>query len=166
MPIYEFYCPDCHRIFNFFSRRVDTTTQPSCPRCGRKRLDRQVSIFSISRGREQGGEGDLPDIDESAMERVMAELARDADKLDENDPRQMAGLMRKMYDATGLPLGPGMQEAISRMEAGEDPDAIEKEMGDLLEGEGELLGGEGVGGGLKGLRRALPPKVDDELYDL
>ena len=42
--------------------------------------------------------------------------------------------MRKLTDMTGLELGDGMQEALKRMDAGEDPDAIEAEMGDLLEG--------------------------------
>ncbi len=53
MPVYEFYCPDCHAIFNFFSRRVDTETQPACPRCGRPELGRQASLFAISRGGER-----------------------------------------------------------------------------------------------------------------
>jgi len=36
---------------------------------------------------------------------------------------------------TGLELGPGMNEALKRMEGGEDPDRIEAEMGNLLEDE-------------------------------
>jgi len=43
--------------------------------------------------------------------------------------------MRKLTDMTGLNLGDGMEEALSRMERGEDPEAIESEMGDTLEGE-------------------------------
>jgi hypothetical protein len=29
MPIYEFYCEDCHTIFNFFSKNVNTTKKPN-----------------------------------------------------------------------------------------------------------------------------------------
>ena len=31
MPVYEFYCPDCHMIFNFLSRRIDTRKRPPPP---------------------------------------------------------------------------------------------------------------------------------------
>jgi len=51
MPVYEFYCPDCHTIFNFFSRRVDTETRPTCPACSRPDLERQAFPFAISKAR-------------------------------------------------------------------------------------------------------------------
>jgi hypothetical protein len=62
-------------------------------------------------------------------------LAKEAEHVDENDPKQAANLMRKLTDMTGMDLGPGMEEALTRMEAGEDPEQIEEEMGDLLEEE-------------------------------
>ena len=67
MPIYEFYCADCHTIYSFFSRRVNTEKIPACPdsRCGRTALARQVSLFSVSKGRADQGEDDaLSGIDE------------------------------------------------------------------------------------------------------
>ena len=75
----------------------------------------------------------------------MEALASDLDSLDENDPRQGAQLMRKLFSATGMPVGGGMEEALRRMEAGEDPEKIEEEMGDVLEQDplGGLLGAEG-----------------------
>ena len=143
MPVYEFYCPDCHMIFKFLSRRINTDKQPSCPRCQRQYLDRQMSMFAISKGRkEDEGDADMPDIDESRMERAMQALAAEAEGMNEDDPRQAAQMMRKLYEATGLPLGGGMEEAIRRMEAGEDPDQIEAELGDILEGE-DPFGGTG-----------------------
>ena len=101
-------------------------------------------------------------------EQVMAEMARDADQADENNPRHMARMMRKLFDGTGMQLGPGMEEAIRRMEAGDDPDKIEEEMGDLLAGEEELPFAAGGGAaGLRALRRKLkPPSVDRTLYEL
>lgn len=167
MPVYEFYCSDCHMIFNFLSRRIETEKRPDCPRCGRPELERQVSLFAISKGRkDDGGEDDLPDLDESRMEQAMMALAAEAEGMDEDDPRQAARLMRKLYDATGMELGGGMEEAIRRMEAGEDPDAIEEEMGDLLEGE-DPFAGAGAKKGLKNLRKKyLRPKVDETLYEL
>ena len=77
----------------------------------------------------------------------------------------MARMMRKLCDGTGLPMGHGMEEAMRRMEAGEDPDSIEAEMGDLLNND-EMLFGPGKAG-LKGMTRRLrPPEVDEKLYDL
>ena len=95
----------------------------------------------------------------------MASMADEAENINEDDPRQMAGLMRSLYDATGLQLGQGMEEAIRRMETGEDPDQIEEDMGDLLEGEDPFaLGGQP---GLKGLRKRFsPPEVDETLYEM
>ena len=171
MPVYEFYCPDCHTIFNFLSRSVNTEARPDCPRCQRPRLDRRASSFAISRGRKEAEKPDgLPDIDDSRMEAAMESLAGEAEGLDSEDPRQAARLMRRLYGAMGMNLGPAMEEAMRRMEAGEDPDAIESEMGDLLESEdpfGAEGGGPGLSEGLSAFRKKLlKPKVDDTLYEL
>lgn len=171
MPIYEFYCSECHTVFNFLARSVNTTRRPACPRCGRPRLERKVSAFAISKGRsEADGEAGLPDMDEGRMERAMAALAREAEGMSEDDPRHMARLMRKLYDSAGLPLGGTLDEAIRRMEAGEDPEKIEEDIGDLVEADDPLLGGgaeTGVRRGLDRLRRRLrPPSRDETLYEL
>lgn len=71
-------------------------------------------------------------LDESKVERAFETLMKESESINEDDPRQMASLMRRFSDQTGLNLGGAMEEAISRMEAGEDPDQIEQEMGDLL----------------------------------
>jgi putative FmdB family regulatory protein len=164
MPIYEFYCEDCHTIFNFFSKSVNTTKKPKCPSCKTKTLSRQMSAFAITgKAKEDGDMEDLP-FDESKMEKAMNMLAGEAENINEDDPRQAANLMRKLTDMTGMELGPGMQEALKRMEAGEDPDAIEAEMGDLLEDEEPFLMPEKKGKA-KGARRAAPRR-DETLYDL
>ncbi|MEW6673048.1 MAG: zinc ribbon domain-containing protein [Thermodesulfobacteriota bacterium] len=135
MPIYEFYCNDCNTIFNFFSKTVNTTKKPKCPRCKTRTLSRQVSLFAFTgKAKEAGSMDDLP-LDENKMEKAIEMLAGEADKINEDDPRQAAHLMRKLTDMTGLKLGAGMQEALNRMARGEDPEQIEAEMGDLLEQE-------------------------------
>ncbi len=166
VPIYEFYCGHCHRIFNFLSRTIDTSKRPDCPRCGRPKLERRVSRFAISRGQSKPPEADSPgpDVDEAAMERAMEQLAGEAEGMDEDDPRQMARVMRKLYETSGMKLGDRMEEAMRRLEAGEDPEKIEEEMGDLLDEDAPLAE---EGGGLRGLARKLrPPAVDETLYDL
>ena len=106
---------------------------------------------------------DLP-IDESKMEKAMNMLAREADGMNEEDPKQAANLMRKLSDMTGLKLGPGMDEALQRMEKGEDPEQLEAEMGDLLENE-EPFVLPGKKGGQTRVERREPIK-DETLYDL
>jgi putative FmdB family regulatory protein len=160
MPIYEFHCTSCNTVFSFFSRGVNTAKIPACPVC-RRPLKRQMSIFArVSRGKEAPAGDDMPPIDEAKME--MAMLAGEAEKISEDDPRQAAQLMRKLTDATGLSLGSGMEEALHRLERGEDPDRIEAEMGDLLEGEEPFLI---EGKGQRGTRKPKP-RVDETLYDL
>jgi hypothetical protein len=105
---------------------------------------------------------DLSGFDESKMEKAMEMLAREAGGIDENDPRQAAQLMRRLTDATGLSLGPKMEEALARMESGEDPEKIEAEMGDSI-GEDELfiMAKKAASG-----KKDKKPRVDERLYDL
>jgi putative FmdB family regulatory protein len=164
MPIYEFYCENCNTIFNFYSKTINTTKKPKCPKCKTKILSRQMSAFAVTgKAKEDSDTDDLP-FDEGKMEKAMQLLAGEADKIKEDDPRQAANLMRKLSDMTGLQLGPGMNEALKRMEAGEDPDAIEAEMGDLLEEEDPFLLSEKKGKAGAGKRPA--PIRDAKLYDL
>ena len=157
MPIYEFACPKCRKIFSFLSKRVNPAHSPACPPCGRKKLEKEISRFAFTKGVSEpaagpaGAEADgpaMPEMDERKMERVMAEMERDMGHLDENNPRHMAHMMKKMKDL--LPPGTMPKEmdiAIKRLEAGEDPEKIEADMGDVF---GDLMGGEEGGPGGKG----------------
>jgi putative FmdB family regulatory protein len=164
MPIYEFYCGDCHRVYSFLSRAIDTRKRPSCPRCGRPDLSRRISAFAISKGRKEptlGGEAS--DQADQRLQQAMESLGGDAEAMNEEDPRQAARVMRKLFDAAGLPMGAGMEEALRRMEAGEDPEKIETEMGDVFEEDPFAAEEKGLGG----LRHKLrPPTVDPDLYEM
>ena len=153
MPIYEFACPKCRRIFNFLSKRITPDGLPTCPKCGNKRMVKQMSRFAMSRGlKEPAAEGVIPeggeptpDMDDPRVMRAMNELERDMEHMDENNPRHMAQMMRKMKDI--MPAGSMPKEldvAIKRLEAGEDPEKIEEDMGDIF---GDVMGGEGGPGG-------------------
>ncbi|MBN2516928.1 MAG: zinc ribbon domain-containing protein [Deltaproteobacteria bacterium] len=162
MPIYEFYCKKCNTIYNFFSKSVNTEKIPHCPRCKSVKLKRQMSVFAtISVDKNEPGE-DMPPLDEAKMEKAMAMLAKEANKINEDDPRQAATLMRKLTEATGLNLSSGMEEALSRLEKGEDPDKIEEEMGHLLEDEDPFIL---TNKGRRGAKRRKP-RIDEKLYEL
>jgi len=159
-------------ILNFFSRTLTPSRQPACPHCGHKRLDRQVSLFAAGRkGGESGGDGDalgdLP-VDERKMERALEALSSEAEGLNEQDPRAAAQLMRKFSKMAGMEFNEGIEQALQRMEAGEDPEAVEAEMGDSLDDAEPFV----MAGGVKAKKEAKKerhcgaPRRDDTLYDL
>lgn len=167
MPIYEFACPRCRVIFNFLSRRMNPDRSPVCPRCGNKKMVKEVSRFAALRGLKEPGAlseaagepaAPMPDMDDPKVRRALTEMERDMMNLDENNPKDMARMMRKM---TGI-MPPGstpkeLEAAIKRLEAGEDPEKIEADMGDVLTD--FFDGGKSTGGGGGGFTR------DSGLYD-
>lgn len=164
MPIYEFYCPDCNVLFNFFSRTINTSKRPVCPQCQRRTLERQMSAFAFTGKAKGSDDGEEPPFDEGKMEKAMQMLASEADRVNEDDPRQAANLMRKLTDMTGMELGAGMEEALRRMERGEDPEQVEAEMGDVLESEAPFMLPDKQGKPQRVPRPA--PRRDETLYDL
>jgi len=171
MPIYEFYCKPCHTIFRFFSKRIDTTTTPSCPRCAGT-LQRQVSSFAAPRHGGKGGEADdgAPSLDESRMEQALASMGGEIDKLGEDsDPQQAASLMRRFAQASGMKFNATVEEALTRMAAGEDPATVESEFGEALESENPFANeadGAAKAAQLQRLLRAAEPRKDPTLYEL
>ena len=150
MPIYEFACPKCRRIFSFLSKRLNPERLPVCPKCGNKKMVRQMSSFAMPKGAKEptvagsSDEAGMPNMDDPRVMRAMAEMERDMEHMDENNPKHMAHMMRKMKEI----MPPGsmpkeMETAIKRLEAGESPEKIEADMGDVL---GDFMGGEGAGG--------------------
>jgi putative FmdB family regulatory protein len=169
MPIYEYYCRDCHTIYSFLARSRETPGAPQCPKCGRAKLEKQISRFAISKGLKESDSAPDPlsGMDESRMERAMMEMAGDIENLSDEDPRQMAQVMRRLFDATGMEPTDSIREAMRRLESGEDPDKIDEEMGGVLDSEDpfSLMAGEGTA--KQKIRRLVePPNVDPDLYDL
>ncbi len=153
MPIYEYQCEQCRRILSFLVRNVATHKTPVCPKCGYPTMTRAVSRFAAPKGGKKPaaepaaggspptggppGGGDIP----PGMDRLLSE----AEGLGENDPRAMGRFMRKMAEQTGGPMPAEMHEVVRRLEAGEDPDQIEEQLGDTLGAEpGGGLGDRGA----------------------
>ncbi|HZL42137.1 MAG TPA: zinc ribbon domain-containing protein, partial [Verrucomicrobiae bacterium] len=97
MPIYEFACPECRKIFNFLSKRVNPDRLPACPKCGNRKLKKQISCFATTRRAgeaaaedSEGAEGAMPGAEDPRMARAMAEMERDMEHMDENNPKHMA----------------------------------------------------------------------------
>ena len=93
----------------------------------------------------------------------MREMERDMAHLDENNPKHMAHMMRKMKDLMPAGMMPKeMNDAIRRLESGEDPEKIEEDMGDILE---QFTGSNEGGVGAVGMSGA-PYTRDGGLYDM
>jgi putative FmdB family regulatory protein len=166
MPIYEYLCPQCHRVYSFLARSMTTTREPVCPKCGATDLHKMVSRFAFVRGGAAaggaGGSGATdepagpggPDLDDPRIEREMMRLMSEVEHMDEDDPRQIGRLMRRMSEVSGETMEPEMEEAVRRLEAGEDPEKVEEDLGDFF-GPGDDASGSGSG-----------YEYDDGLYDL
>ena len=158
MPIYEFLCRACNRIFSFHSFKVTTDKVPTCPKCGATDLHRVPSRFGVASSKAGAdGDDDGDGLDDPRVEREMMRFASELENMDENDPRAMAAAVRRMTEIAGEPVTPAMEEMIRRLEAGEDPEKVEEELGDVLE---EEMGDEG--GGFSG----APPTRDDHIYPM
>ncbi len=163
MPIFEYLCRRCNRIYSFLSLASAPAREPVCPRCGATGLKRVPSSFAVSAPsksrRPPDAGGDEPG--DAADPRTEGELMRMLEGLDERDadnPRTMARVMRRLAEASGEPMTPTMQEMFRRLEAGEDPDALEEELGAQLEAEMGEEGGEEPG--------SSAPTRDGGLYSL
>jgi len=183
MPIYEYYCPDNNRIYQFFAKTLaQGESIPRCPDNPDFKLVKIVSGFAIGGATKKStGEkptsspgGDAPvagpeaaggpgDADDPRMEAAFSQLEREMESIDENDPRAMGRMMRRMSELTGQRLDGEMEEMVRKLEEGEDPEKLEEQFGDLM-GEGgpddEMGGMAGLGGG----HRSAPSR-DPHLYD-
>ena len=166
MPIYEYHCPRCRTLLSVYARTINPRGTLYCPQCPNTPIERQLSMFSAPR---RAG-ADTPDgpalpggADEARMEKMMESLAGEAEKIGDDNPRDAARLLRRLTTEAGMPLGPGMREALARMEAGEDPEQIEADLGDALESE-LPADGDPVAGDRAGARRKLSFR-DPNLYD-
>ncbi len=166
MPIYEFFCPDCYAVYNFFSARIDTEAKPDCPRCRRRELDRKPSTFATLKHQgEDDDDGDpFSGLDESKLEGAMETLMKEMGGLEnEEDPRAMGRMMRRFGQLSGLEMGDRMEEMIQRMEAGEDPESLEEDLGEDMDGD-DFDDFFKLKKAVAARRRR--PRVDDELYFL
>lgn len=116
MPIYEYRCLNCGRQSSLLFLSIAESEDATCPHCASHELKRLVSRFAFTRS------------EESRLESLAdpSSLAG----LDENDPKSMARWMRNMGSELGEDLGPEFNETVDRLEAGEDPESIERDLGD------------------------------------
>lgn len=126
MPIYEYVCFDCRKRVSVFFRSMRAAQEetPRCPECEGLRIRRLASRVAVMKSEDRR-------LDDMADPSLMAGLEHE-------DPRALARFMRQMSDEMGEPLDPEMNEMIHRLEAGEDPGAIDAALAEM---DGETGGG-------------------------
>ncbi len=114
MPIYDFLCRQCGKRFQTrLSYAEYGTVQVVCPHCSGIDVQRRIGRVRIA---HTGGSS--PDSwDDSTW-----------DNLDQEDPRALASMMRSMSREMGEDLPPDLDEVVDRLEAGEAPEEIEKDL--------------------------------------
>jgi hypothetical protein len=150
-------------------------------------MQKLLSQFAVTSGGKSGdeppanaapGAGGDP-AEDAKMEAAMGAMEREFSSVDENDPRAMARMMRRMSELTGEKIDGEMEEVVRKLEEGADPEALEEELGG---GDAEGMGDpdDPYGGGMGGeggpapdpkepkhrfkVRRTAPTR-DPKLYD-
>jgi len=106
MPIYEFRCDDCGKIYEFLLIKTDEAIIPQCKRCRSKRMSRVLSKVRVIRSEESRLDsmadpskwGDLDEKDPKSMmrwaKRMGEELGEDTEGLDEAMEEEMAAAQK------------------------------------------------------------------------
>ncbi|MEN4010606.1 MAG: zinc ribbon domain-containing protein [Chloroflexota bacterium] len=129
MPSYDYRCLDCRKRFDVFMPYSEYgQRQVTCTHCGSANIQRRIGRVRIARS------------DESRIENLA-----DPDSLAglEDDPRALGRMMRQMKGELGEEIGPEFDEVVDRLEKGQSPEDIERELPDLA--------GDDAGAGMGGL---------------
>lgn len=97
MPIYEYKCKTCGRIFELLIRSEGQ--QPHCKHCDSMELKRLVSRPGLIRSQNSGDSGQLRPV----------------------EPRRAVEHMSRTYDQIGVDPGQGFAEVAKRAAAGDSP---------------------------------------------
>jgi putative FmdB family regulatory protein len=130
MPIYDYTCLDCHMRFDVFMTFSEYGTHPvTCPHCQSQHVRRGIPHVRVAKSEDSRLDSLSSDLSDPS---ALAGL--------ENDPRAMGRMMRKMGSEMGEEIPPEFNEVVDRLEKGQSPEEIEKDLPDL--GGGEMGGGD------------------------
>ncbi len=130
MPLYDYFCLNCQKRFDVFMTYAEYGAKPvTCPHCRSKNVRRRLPRVRVAKSEDSRMDSLAGDFSDPS---ALAGL--------ENDPQAMGRMMRKMGKEMGEDMPPEFDEVVGRLEKGQSPEDIEKEMPDL--GEGMAGGGE------------------------
>jgi putative FmdB family regulatory protein len=118
MPTYDFLCNDCRQRFDVFLTFSEYGKKTvTCAHCHSKNVRRRMTKVRIAKSEDSRMESMADDF--SGFEGM------------EDDPKAMGHMMRKMGKEVGEDLPPEFNEVVDRLEKGQSPEEIEKELPDL-----------------------------------
>jgi putative FmdB family regulatory protein len=120
MPEYDFFCAKCRRKFTQFIRYEDYGKEKIlCPVCGEANTRRMINRVRFARS------------EESRMENL-SEFSEMGDLTEmEKDPQALGKMMRRMSNEMGEEMGPEFNEVVDRLEKGQSPDEIERDLPEM-----------------------------------
>lgn len=131
MPNYEYRCLDCRKRFDVFMAYSDYGGRAvACPHCKSERVQRRIGRIRVAHSTES-----------------RLESMADPSKLSgiDDDPRALGKMMREMSRETGEDMGSEFDEVVGRLESGQSPEQIEKDLPDLgAEPDAGGMGGEAL----------------------
>jgi putative FmdB family regulatory protein len=117
MPNYSYLCLDCQKRFSLqISYSEYDKAEVRCPHCQSKNVNRRLGKVRFARSEESR-------LDSLADPSALAGI--------EDDPKAMARMLRQMGDQAGEDLGGEFNEVLDRLESGQSPEEIEKDLPDL-----------------------------------
>lgn len=118
MPTYDFICNNCNQRFDVFQTFAEYGKKKvSCTHCGSKKVRRRMTKVRIAKS-------------EDSRMNAMADEFSGFENM-EDDPKEMARMMKKMGNEMGEELPPEFNEVVDRLESGQSPDEIESAIPDL-----------------------------------
>lgn len=117
MPIYEYRCKDCnHKFEKFLSYQEYESVSIACPACEGSNPERIIRPIRISRA-----------------EKARLDSLADPSALDglDDDPQSLGKMMREMSRELGEDMGSEFDEVVDRLEKGQTPEEIERDLPDL-----------------------------------
>lgn len=127
MPFYDYVCSNCEKRFEIFLSYSDYGKKGVvCPHCGSQKIQRRVPRVRFAKSQESRAESLAGEFsDPSALEGL------------ENDPQAMGHMMRKMGSELGEEMPAEFDEVVDRLEKGQSPEEIEKDLPDVGGGAGD-----------------------------
>lgn len=118
MPTYDYICNNCNQRFDVFLTFAEYGKTPvACTHCNSKNVRRRMTKVRIAKSEESRMDSMADDF--SGFEGM------------EDDPKAMGRMMRKMGREMGEDLPPEFDEVVGRLESGQSPEEIEKDIPDL-----------------------------------
>ena len=185
MPIYEYYCRENHTIYQFYAKTLaQGATIPKCPDNPSFQMTKILSSFAVTSGGKSdeaapppsSAEGRGDPAEDARMEAAMGAMEKEFSSVDENDPKAMARMMRRMSELTGEKIDGEMDEVVRKLEEGADPDSLEEQLGGEAPSSMPDPYEDSMGGPPAEPKdpreprhrfkaRVLPPRRDPKLYD-